>query len=75
MGIPDFLKKRDVQPSELFILIKKYEEMYGNTWATEGYDIDAQELTEILKECVKEHKTFSEVTGIDLTDIPDDELW
>lgn len=72
--IPDFLKyDPNKEPCKLHTLIKGYEEKFGKTWATAGFNFSDKELENIFETCLSENRTFSDVIGVDIDDIDEDD--
>ena len=72
--IPDFLKYRpEEDEDELSKAIQKYEERFGDTWATEGLYYSRDELQKIFEQCIEENRTFYDVIGIDMSDFDEDD--
>ncbi len=72
--MPEFLKKdySKIEVPEVCRLVEEYEEKFDDEICTEGLIMDEEELIAALKICLKESKTFEEVTGIGDVDDDDD---
>ena len=71
--IPDFLLG-DSKPTRLSKLIDEYEGKFGkDTWSTEGYDFDDEELETLFEQCLREERTFYDVIGDDPRELDEDE--
>lgn len=63
--IPDFLKiENRTKPTEFSLLVRKYREEFHDSPPTEPSFWSEEEWVEILKKCLKKHKTVREITGI-----------
>lgn len=68
--LPELLKKdySNVEIPEIRRLVDRlldeYEEKFNEQISTEELIMKDEELAAVLKKCLKENKTFSEVTGI-----------
>lgn len=63
----EWLFKKDdsnTKVPEVCGLLKEYEEKFNEQISTEELIMKDEELAAVLKKCLKENKTFSEVTGI-----------
>ncbi|MEI3192669.1 MAG: hypothetical protein V8S22_01105 [Lachnospiraceae bacterium] len=70
--IPDFLKPVKERP-KIAILIDEYEKRFGKNWGTAGYSISDEQLTEIFETCLRENRTFYDVSGVDYTGLDEDD--
>lgn len=68
MSIPYFLK-RENRPSisnaeeEFDKTLVEYEELFGDGISNEPSGLSLEQWTEIMKICIKEKKTYEELTG------------
>ncbi len=63
--MPEFLKKdySKIGLPESARLMDEYYEKFNKLFTTEGLIMDEEEFSAILRICLKENKTFEEVTG------------
>lgn len=63
--IPEFLKRKSSKKdkTELYLLMKEYDEKFGADYSTEGLPMNMEEIVDILKICLKENRTFDDVWG------------
>ena len=73
MQIPDFLKRENAPMvddvyEEFDRVLKEYEKVFGSSVTTECHYLSWKEWTELLRICIKENKTYEELTGDILED-------
>lgn len=76
MPIPDFLKREnmgtvDSVSKEFDRVLKEYEILFGTEITTEMSLLSIEEWIEILRICIKEKKTYEELTG----DVLEEDVW
>lgn len=68
MSIPDFLKRENRPPidkagEEFDRTLEEYEKLFGEEISNEPSSMSLEQWTEIMKLCIKEKKTYEELTG------------
>ena len=68
MSIPDFLKRENRQPIDKMVeefdrVSKEYEELFGDRIANEPSSMSLGQWIKLMKICIKEKKTYEELTG------------
>ena len=76
MPIPEFLKRENRLPvdeisREFDKTLEEYERMFGDRISNEPSDLSLEQWNEIMKLCIKEGKTYEELTG----DVLKDDEW
>ena len=74
MQIPDFLKRENVQPvdkvsEEFDNTLEEYKRVFDEEVGIEMSSYSLEQWIDILKQCIKENKTYEELTG----DIPEED--
>ena len=74
MPIPDFLKRENVAPidkvsEEFDNILKEYKRVFDKEIGIEMSSYSLGQWIDILKHCIKENKTYEELTG----DIPEED--